>query len=466
MKIIGFTISNTFRFLFGTLFLLILCESKLLAQISAPAASYNSTTAYSVESQDDIFVFCDGANVGSGELKAVSTDGTSGWNFTWTKWDSGTNSFSIPILVESNMSESTISSLSDGRYQVNIQKGPVEEAFQAWVFNQVQSITPTLVLDTRDCNGVFFTSSLPVHQYPDINAPTPKTLNVSTSVVFSFKRGGVELQQLTLGNYDGSSKSFVDDQAFVDEADYTMTVIDGCGFEYTSAKVFSETYVVDATFTYNPAAGEAPLEVSFETQDANATDYQWHFYQDETRIDGPVPTLDSLLTDITTGENETYTFTYLHPGKYFVKLIATNYYDGNDDSKSCVAKYTIGTPIEVKTSLFEVPNVFTPNGDDKNDVFRLKLFSVKKYNAKIFNRWGRLVYSFEESDIQYTSAGFDSDIVGSGAEFWFSVKGWNGKINGKLATPGTYFYVIEAEGREEEGMNYTKRGAVMLLHDK
>jgi len=448
MKIIGFTISNKIRLFFGILLTLSFCQSTLFAQISAPSASYSSITEYSVGgAQDEIFVFCDDTNVGIGELEAISPDGNSGWDFVWTKWNSGTNSFSIAIKTDSGVAESTNSNLSDGRYQVEIQKGAVNESYIVWVFNQVKTIKPSLVLDTKDCDNVAFTSTFPVHQYPDINALTPNTLNVKTSVAFSFRRDNIELQPLTLGDYDGLPRSFFDRKAFVNEANYTMIVTDECGFEYSSDPVVSNTYVVDATFTLDPSTGEAPLEVNFETKDANATNYQWYIYQDETRIDGPVDVRDSLLSDIKTGENETYT--YLHPGNYFVKLIASN----TDDGMGCVNVFT-SSEIIVEGSIFEVPNVFTPNGDEKNDEFKIRLYSVKSYSVKIFNRWGRLVYEFQESDVP------------AGLTDRKSSKGWNGKINGKLATPGTYFYVVEAEGREEEGKHYTERGSLTLLHNK
>lgn len=454
MQTKGFSISVKYRFIFGLLCGLFLYQSNLLAQVSAPTASYNTTTEYTSGAQDDIFVFCDEANVGVGELKAVSPDGTSGWDFTWTKWNSATTTFDAPFNTETG-SESTVSGLGNGLYHVKIEKGAEVRDYQAWVINHWKNGSkPNLLFNKKDCSGVSFKSTyVPVdykyNNYPNVDElvvpqPNPNPLT------FVLKRGTLVADSPSIPDYKGGDVNLLDDDAFENTASYIVTVIDRCGFEFDSDPIDDiSTYRVNATFSSDPVTGEAPLEVNFKLDNKNplGAEYQWFFYQDETRIDGPVPIQDSLLTDIKTGTDEVYK--YLHPGKYFVKLIATN----NDDSMDCVDIF-ISNEIVVEGSIFEVPNVFTPNGDGANDEFKVKLYSVKSYSVKIFNRWGRLVYEFQESD------------VSPGAADKKSSKGWNGKINGKLATPGTYFYVIEAEGREEEGKRYTERGSLTLLHDK
>lgn len=58
----------------------------------------------------------------------------------------------------------------------------------------------------------------------------------------------------------------------------------------------------------------------------------------------------------------------------------------------------------------KIPNAFTPDGNGKNDVF------MKGYYVMIFNRWGQEI--FEGDD------------------------GWDGTHNGKVVSPGTYFYEL------------------------
>lgn len=70
--------------------------------------------------------------------------------------------------------------------------------------------------------------------------------------------------------------------------------------------------------------------------------------------------------------------------------------------------------------LKDAANIITPNGDGINDYFYFKTEGLRKIEVNIFNRWGDLIYSWNELN------GY-----------------WNGRnrINNDLVAPGTYFYV-------------------------
>ncbi|MEJ7625276.1 MAG: PKD domain-containing protein [Ferruginibacter sp.] len=73
-----------------------------------------------------------------------------------------------------------------------------------------------------------------------------------------------------------------------------------------------------------------------------------------------------------------------------------------------------------------IPNTFSPNGDGANDIFYPRgtgLFSVK--TAKIFNRWGEIVY--ERNNFQ------SNDVTA----------GWDGTFKGVKLNPDVYVYLIE-----------------------
>ncbi len=54
-------------------------------------------------------------------------------------------------------------------------------------------------------------------------------------------------------------------------------------------------------------------------------------------------------------------------------------------------------------SLYKLPNVFSPNGDNINDVYRAVNINnyVKEVDMKIYNRWGKLVFETTDPDINW-----------------------------------------------------------------
>ena len=81
-----------------------------------------------------------------------------------------------------------------------------------------------------------------------------------------------------------------------------------------------------------------------------------------------------------------------------------------------------------------VPNVFTPNGDGKNDYFLVSGVGLKSYSASIFDRWGRKV--FESVDVKQS---------------------WDGKN----ADDGTFYYVIKAESNA--GKLFDEKGYLLRI---
>lgn len=65
--------------------------------------------------------------------------------------------------------------------------------------------------------------------------------------------------------------------------------------------------------------------------------------------------------------------------------------------------------IKIYLELKEAPNAFTPNGDGKNDLF------LKGHNIIVYSSWGGEIYKGDS--------------------------GWDGRFNGTLVSPGTYYYI-------------------------
>jgi len=77
-------------------------------------------------------------------------------------------------------------------------------------------------------------------------------------------------------------------------------------------------------------------------------------------------------------------------------------------------------PIVNENDLY-VPNIFTPNDDNKNDYFLITpINEISTFRINIFNRYGQKIFETEDINIS-----------------------WNGKINNKKLESGIYYYVID-----------------------
>jgi gliding motility-associated-like protein len=86
-----------------------------------------------------------------------------------------------------------------------------------------------------------------------------------------------------------------------------------------------------------------------------------------------------------------------------------------------------------------IPNAFSPNEDQINDIFKSFTKIVELYRLTIFDRWGELIYIEESSD-----------------------PAWDGKtVDGEDALPGVYVYHFE--GRCNYGRPFSASGDVTLL---
>jgi len=96
---------------------------------------------------------------------------------------------------------------------------------------------------------------------------------------------------------------------------------------------------------------------------------------------------------------------------------------------------------------YELPNVFTPNGDGQNDLFiPLPYRYVKDIDIKIYDRWGLLIFETSNPDIL-----------------------WDGKNSStkKLSSDGTYFYVCTVNEIRIDGIKpRILKGFIQLIKDK
>jgi gliding motility-associated-like protein len=171
---------------------------------------------------------------------------------------------------------------------------------------------------------------------------------------------------------------------------------------------------VSAAFSTDIDSGYVSLDVQVTDESVNAETCIWSINDSLIQFDG------------------VGTLTFDTPGIYSLQAICST-------AEGCAD--TVSREINVKDDELdiEIPNVFTPgNGDALNDLFQVKHNAVKTFTAQIFNRWGKLLYTWADPN-----------------------EGWDGTFNGEKITDGTYFYTIT--GTDIKDNPFEKKGTVTML---
>jgi gliding motility-associated-like protein len=71
-------------------------------------------------------------------------------------------------------------------------------------------------------------------------------------------------------------------------------------------------------------------------------------------------------------------------------------------------------------SVYSLPNVFTPNNDQYNDIYHpFPYTSVERVEMTIFNRWGNIVYETEDPDINWDGRDFKNNSKCSDGVYFY-----------------------------------------------
>ena len=171
-----------------------------------------------------------------------------------------------------------------------------------------------------------------------------------------------------------------------------------------------------ADFSYSPHAPIENTEPVFFTNTSSGEglrQYNWFFTDNDHK-----------------SSDKNSNWFYRESGIYPVALVVSNAW-------GCADSIVKNIKVEADFHIY-VPNAFTPNDDDLNEIFLPVGRGIKNYHLSVFNRWGILL--FESSELQ---------------------TGWDGSFRGEACKMDTYEWKINisSEGGETKEM----KGHVNLM---
>jgi gliding motility-associated-like protein len=164
---------------------------------------------------------------------------------------------------------------------------------------------------------------------------------------------------------------------------------------------------------------DAPLSVRFKNESQNGYEFTWVFLDTTDELTGE----NFLEYELTSDSLYQPEFIYYNADKFYYPYLIS------ESDAGCIDTFSLEDGINVVASQLLIPNVFTPNGDERNDVFKFKHQSLKECKITIADRYGNVVYRETINNI-------------------YEWEGWRGTIlnSERQAPEGQYYYVVEGLG--------------------
>lgn len=437
-----------------------LCAETAQVEITEAAAM---SIAVSVDSAS-----CNGAS--DGEINAIVSGGTPGYTYEWNPGAIAGNpltgiaagSYSLTVTDANNCTADLQNILVQEPLPIVLTLVQEEDISCNGAsdglaeISQVGGTAPyTYLWDDPTAQSTALAGGLPPGTYSvevtDANNCTAEWLNVeitepdelivtvtaTTPVTCDYSDDGVA-ETAVVGGTTPYSYSWDDGQTSstaigLAAGDFTVTVTDANGCTAQAlATIDPPVNGLNADFTVSPETGQQPMDITVSNLSEGGTAYEWIFGDGNT---------------ITTFDTASFEFLYADSGTFTLTLIAYN------DVTGCTDTMMLQNGIYVEpTSLINVPNVFTPNGDGINDMFPIdpvannffpfEIRNIYDFKGEIYNRWGEKVYQWTQP-----------------------LAGWDGRsTSGLNLNAGTYYYVITAKGVDGDSVtDYELKGDVTMI---
>lgn len=321
-------------------------------------------------------------------------------NFTATSPCEGT------AVVFTNTSNVPSGSIIGFNWSFGVPGGNSSQQNPSYNYNQFGTYNVTLTVTTN--HGCTNTITIPVTVNPNplvqfvldtTSGCSPLCVNMQN--LSTIAQGNISSYLWNLGNgntaFTADANACYENQTFSPISitiSLTVTSDKGCSNTFTETNAI--TIYPNPKADFDASVYETSIfdpQINFFNYSSGATAYLWLFGDGQT----------SIIKDPKHDYGDT--------GFYNVTLIASNSY-------GCVDEITKKIRINPEFAIY-IPNSFTPDVDNLNEIFRPKGYGIVEMNMYIFDRWGEIIYEGHEL-----------------------TSGWDGMVKGRQAKVESYPYRI------------------------
>lgn len=276
-----------------------------------------------------------------------------------------------------------------------------------------------------NCPAVTRDVTVTVIQPGTVSVPADQTICPNTPVTLTATGTGVNSAFTWRGGGQTSNQASitVSNLRQTTRFDLTYTWGPNCGTLTRSVTVNVTPVPTIIDFSFEPADARSagvPLgdavRVTATTSPTVPTGVTYSWFANDQPIPGNALTVEHLPT--------------ANPTVYKLRITTTG--------SNCVVELA-APPIAVVDPVFDIPNAFTPNNDNRNDFFNVVFRgNIQVREFQIFNRWGQLVYNNDNPS-----------------------EGWDGTFNGNPAPSDVFLYKLVL--LYPDGSERRKNGEVTLI---
>jgi gliding motility-associated-like protein len=118
--------------------------------------------------------------------------------------------------------------------------------------------------------------------------------------------------------------------------------------------------------------------------------------------------------------------------------VTTTYTVTVTNGQGCQGTDSVTVFVDINCGQLFIPNAFSPNGDNENDILYVRGKCIEQMKFAIFDRWGEEVFSCTDQS-----------------------KGWDGSFNGQPCETSTFMYYLKAT--LNNGTEVNKSGTILLV---
>ena len=285
----------------------------------------------------------------------------------------------LPIVFCNGFSATLTPTVNGGLASYTYSWTPSTLGTASTATTSTQGIYSVIVTDANQCSGS--TTVATVRSSPSVLLSSPDLVICPGDCAEITATGTSSFSPFSYA-WSNNNLSLTDSVLACSAGTVQVTFTDAKGCIATNTITVFNDVIPVASFTANPSSPVNPAQAI-------------EFTSTSTIASGSITSTTWSFGDGNVANGSSVNYAYTNAGTFPVTITVSG-------SNGCSSSYVLNYIVD---AIIEVPNVFTPNGDNANDYLKFKYLDVfGSNNLTIFNRWGKKIFEQDNYNNDWSGA--------------------------------------------------------------